>query len=182
MAFIWKSDDTNKRGRTANEAGGNQTGFLDAITRAFRRVFDYTGRSTRAEFWWFVLFSCVVNAISYPVSKQLFHSLFRNHDPLGVAVISIIPPLIIFLILFVVWIPLATRRVRDAGKPPILMVSYLLVFLPMFSLRFIKEEYQGTFSGIGSIVGIIVAVAMLIIYLLPSKNDVRSEKQQHALR
>ena len=34
--------------------------FVGAIQFGFRRYFDFRGRSTRAEFWWWVLFTVIV--------------------------------------------------------------------------------------------------------------------------
>ncbi len=33
-----------------------KTNFLDAISLGFRRYFEFYGRSTRAEYWWWLLF------------------------------------------------------------------------------------------------------------------------------
>ncbi len=33
--------------------------FFDAVASAFRRYFDFSGRSSRSEFWWFFLF-CIL--------------------------------------------------------------------------------------------------------------------------
>jgi uncharacterized membrane protein YhaH (DUF805 family) len=34
--------------------------FVGAIQSGFRRYFDFRGRSTRAEFWWWILFTMIV--------------------------------------------------------------------------------------------------------------------------
>ncbi|WP_242223622.1 DUF805 domain-containing protein [Shinella zoogloeoides] len=142
-----------------------------SVARAFRGVFDYTGYSTRSEFWWFVLFSGAVNAISYPVSMQIFQALLKGGDPLGIALISIIPPLIIFLVLIVVWIPLAIRRIRDAGKSPLWMASYIPPLIFVFGAEFIKDEFQDAFLKIYVILFWVVLLFMVFIYSMPSKNE-----------
>ena len=38
-------------------------GFPDAVKLGFQRFTDFRGRSTRAEYWWWVLFVVVVGAI-----------------------------------------------------------------------------------------------------------------------
>ena len=37
--------------------------LIEAYTSAWTRAFDYEGRSTRAEFWWFVLANLIVSAL-----------------------------------------------------------------------------------------------------------------------
>jgi len=46
------------------EAELPRVGFIDAIQRAFEKYFDFTGRATRAEFWWFYLFALIVNIVA----------------------------------------------------------------------------------------------------------------------
>ena len=37
--------------------------FPNAIKFGFQRYFDFSGRSTRAEFWWWLLFAAIANFI-----------------------------------------------------------------------------------------------------------------------
>lgn len=72
--------------------------FLDAIVFGFQNYFNFRGRSRRSEFWWFVLFSQLVNLISWiPIVGWLIGILF-------------------FLITIVPMISVTTRRLHDIGK------------------------------------------------------------------
>mgnify|MGYP001378939250 CR=1 FL=1 len=39
--------------------------FPDAIQLGFQRYFDFRGRSTRAEYWWWALFTILITVILY---------------------------------------------------------------------------------------------------------------------
>lgn len=70
--------------------------LIDAYTSAWTRAFEYDGRSTRAEFWWFVLANLIVSLLIGVVASRLQ----------GAYTVASI----------VVGVPLAVRRLRDAGK------------------------------------------------------------------
>ena len=53
--------EESEAGSTETETAELQTiGFPDAIKLGLRRYFDFSGRSTRSEFWWFGLFIALV--------------------------------------------------------------------------------------------------------------------------
>ncbi len=39
-------------------------GFVDAIKVGLNKFADFNGRATKAEYWWFFLFSVIVNAVA----------------------------------------------------------------------------------------------------------------------
>ena len=69
--------------------------LIKSFTSAWSRSFDYGGKSTRADFWWFVLADIIVFFVLSLISKPLA-SLY------GIA--QIVPHL-----------PLSIRRLRDIG-------------------------------------------------------------------
>lgn len=73
-----------------------QTSAIALILSTFRRMFDYTGRSTRAEFWTFCLLFWLMGLFTSRVRFLLFLML-----PVALA-----------------YIPLSVRRLRDAGLSP----------------------------------------------------------------
>ena len=42
--------------------------FFDAVASAFRRYFDFSGRSSRSEFWWFFLFCILLYMLAFSLS------------------------------------------------------------------------------------------------------------------
>ena len=70
--------------------------LIEAYTSAWKRSFEYEGRSNRGDFWWFVLANLIVSVVLAFISDKL---------QLLYTVASIVPS-----------IPLAVRRLRDMGK------------------------------------------------------------------
>ena len=72
--------------------------FIDAIKRGFQNYFKFSGRATRAEYWWFILFTQLLNFVGIvPVLGWIIAPL--------VSIASIIP-----------LISLSVRRLHDIGK------------------------------------------------------------------
>ncbi len=71
--------------------------LIDAFTTAWSRSFDYSGRSNRGDYWWFVLANLIVAVITALISNTLYTTY---------SLASILPG-----------IPLVIRRLRDIGKP-----------------------------------------------------------------
>jgi len=42
--------------------------FFDAVASAFKRYFDFSGRSSRSEFWWFFLFCILLYMLAFSLS------------------------------------------------------------------------------------------------------------------
>lgn len=77
--------------------------FGDAVKRVFSKYAEFSGRASRAEFWWFLLFLFVVNA-ALSILAAVIGSVFSWIDwVFGVA--TIIP------MLSVSW-----RRLHDTGR------------------------------------------------------------------
>jgi uncharacterized membrane protein YhaH (DUF805 family) len=70
--------------------------IIESYVSAWKLSFEYQGRSSRKDFWWFVLGNLIANLVIGIVSARL-QSLF--------IIASLVPG-----------IPLAVRRLRDIGK------------------------------------------------------------------
>lgn len=88
--------------------------MINAYKNFFKGYVDFTGRSTRSEFWWvwltnilllIPLYSAYFNVISSEGSEGAFLALG------GLAIIY----MIFGLALFLPWLALTVRRLRDAG-------------------------------------------------------------------
>ena len=91
--------------------------FFDSIQTNFRKYADFTGRASRPEFWWWVLFTTLVsaalNALSIPfnggrlieigATATSFSAYFSLSSVWGIAVL--LPSLAV-----------TVRRLRDAGR------------------------------------------------------------------
>ena len=77
--------------------------FIDAIKIGFKKYFDFNGRASRSEYWYFWLFGWAINIIlltlAFKVSKVFFWI-----------------EVIVFLAMIIPWISLTARRLHDANK------------------------------------------------------------------
>jgi len=96
--------------------------FGDSVTTVFRKYAEFTGRATRAEFWWFALFSALVSAglgtlnILTPDGTILIGSSLAS----AWSVLVLLPSLAV-----------TVRRLRDAGHA---WTELLWLLLPIAGL------------------------------------------------
>lgn len=109
--------DWNGQGRTV-------VTLVDSIRTCFQKYFDFSGRASRPEFWWFFLCSFVAQPV------------------LGVFL-----PGIAFLVLIAPFLAVSARRLHDTGRSAWWLTSYLvsgvgslLLVGAAFALAFAAEE------------------------------------------
>ncbi|KEJ88753.1 DUF805 domain-containing protein [Sulfitobacter donghicola] len=135
------------------------TGPFTAITQAFVHIFNFSGRSTRSEFWWPYLLFTTIYLVATVFDALTFISLVQQHGQnaiLELGAASFASPLIA-LVIFVPILSLSIRRLHDAG-----------------------------FSGFWLLISFIPIVgwlALFVMYLLPSsgKSGLHGSPKQPAL-
>ena len=92
-----------------------KVGFGEAISRAFKGAFTYSGRSTAAEFWWFFLFNILVTMALYVLIIITTPSdpISRMAGDAGIAPIFGLLLFAWFIVSLVLMIPLIVRRLHD---------------------------------------------------------------------
>jgi uncharacterized membrane protein YhaH (DUF805 family) len=81
--------------------------FSDAITAGFRNYAQFSGRAVRSEFWWWVLFTTLVNAALNALNVATPQgSLLLGSSLSGVWSIAVLIPSL----------AVTVRRLRDAGR------------------------------------------------------------------
>lgn len=104
--------------------------FGQSISRCFSKYCTFTGRASRSEYWWWILFTAIIGLLfGIPSGLQSIH----ESSPSGLPVISYIVSAVLFLpslgVLF--------RRLHDTGKSgwwwligfiPVLGTIILIVF------------------------------------------------------
>jgi uncharacterized membrane protein YhaH (DUF805 family) len=95
-------------------------GFTDAIKSCFNQFADAKGRAGRSEYWYFVLFSILVNSAA-DILDGKGHTLSDLTS----------------LVLFVPGIAAAIRRMHDVGK------SGWFVLVPFYNLYLAVQPSQG---------------------------------------
>lgn len=92
-------------------------GFVEAVRACFNRYVTFSGRASRSEFWWFILFTFVVGTVAGMIDG-------------GNGLLSILVGLLIFLPQLAV----TSRRFHDAGWS---FWWYLMVLLPVLGWVFV---------------------------------------------
>lgn len=100
--------------------------MLSAIRSFFKGYANFSGRSTRPEFWWIWLLNMV---IFLPAYYSLFTGLEFDNPIINIAVFSMY--IILLLVEFVPLLALIVRRLRDVG---IHWAYIFIVFVPLGAL------------------------------------------------
>ena len=81
--------------------------FSDAVVSCVRKYAEFTGRASRPEFWWFVLFTVVVGSALGALNFSTPSGIFAVGTTLASvwSIITLVPSLAV-----------AVRRLRDAGR------------------------------------------------------------------
>jgi uncharacterized membrane protein YhaH (DUF805 family) len=138
--------------------------FQEAIVTCFRKYFTFSGRASRSEYWWFLLFCFLGSAISGAL-EGLINGITRT--PNGPTLISgafglatLIPSL-----------SAGFRRMHDTGRSglhlfyPIIAIIGLSIFIGLFATD--DVGVNGEFVLPDGIVGAIIIVAGIIVALSP---------------
>ena len=98
----------------------NQTkkiGMVDAVKLFIANYFNFSGRASRSEYWWFYLFTVLMSWGSTLVSA----AMFNYGDPMG----DILPS-IVSLAFIIPAFAAGSRRLHDIGKSGWWQLLYLL--------------------------------------------------------
>ena len=88
--------------------------MIQAYKNFFKGYADFTGRSTRSDFWWVWLMNSILFLPLYIFWFQMALKDAGGTDPiLGVAIISVY--MILAIVLFTPSLAVKVRRLRDAG-------------------------------------------------------------------
>ena len=81
---------------------------IEAFTTAWQKSFNYSGKATRSEYWWFVLLNTIVSFVLYLITAAV--AAATENGTLAILVVlysfaQIFPSLAV-----------SVRRLRDSGK------------------------------------------------------------------
>ena len=116
--------------------------MIQAYKNFFKGFLDFSGRSTRSDFWWVWLMNNIFCIPLYIIYFEMILNTGKEIDPIsGVAFLSLY--IILFMVLFIPSLALKVRRLRDAGLHwafiffeliPLLAIFSGFIFLPVLSL------------------------------------------------
>ena len=135
-------------GRVTARPGLPTVGFGEAISRGFTNYFTFSGRASRPEYWWWVLFTALVAII-----------------PLSI------------LVTFIPSLALASRRLHDIGKSGwwqlLPLGGLILVFLILFSAGAYFESLwpMSLMELLVSLVLFLGSIVLLIVWLAKKGDE-----------
>ena len=116
--------------------------MIQAYKNFFKGFLDFSGRSTRSDFWWVWLINNIFCIPLYIIYFEMILNTGKEIDPIsGVTFLSLY--IILFMVLFIPSLALKVRRLRDAGLHwafiffeliPLLAIFSGFIFLPVLSL------------------------------------------------
>ena len=148
--------------------------FWDVIRNHYA---DFSGRVNRKQFWLFVLWNMIINAI-----LRLIGNIFLTEGTTGIIIMAVVY-MIYWFAMLVPYLAINVRRFRDAGFSVVLFVilqclSFLGFILLLFSI--FKLILAGTNAansifigllGISLLLAIACSVANLILCIMPTKQE-----------
>lgn len=119
-------------------------GAFECYKRLFTRAFDFKDRSTRAEYWWPVLFNIVIGIV-LDIINLFFPSLiftFEYETIIGTIYSNVgLFSLIYSVILFIPNLSCIIRRIRDTGRSPLYLFMYFIPIVgPIIVLVFLAQR------------------------------------------
>lgn len=146
-------------------------GPIQAVKTCMRKYVTFSGRASRSEFWWFVLFVMIV-----PVIPSYFAYGMDGIGPtrkiglvpsLGTG--ETITELLIFLVTFLPLISVMVRRLHDTGRSGYWLLGYYLAVVAVLAVFFIS--YRSSESSFNIAIGVLVFLFAMQVYFLLDKSE-----------
>ena len=137
--------------------------FGEAVKICFKKYFDFTGRARRSEYWWFVLFICLVRMVCSFIDGILIFAVDMKFMDAASCVLLFIPSMAVVF-----------RRLHDIGRSGWWSgVSYILVAISILSVLFMagfdfgvlmdNESMFRTLSGTQRMIALLPFIGGLVL-------------------
>lgn len=158
--------------------------FYDAVRYCYRKYASGRGRASRAEYWWFVLYSVLAFIVLVITAIVVASTIVRNMRPTGFQDLAVVVMAILavyFLGFIAFGIPLIAaqvRRLHDVGQPGYwVAIAWALPLLSIVLDGGLQRLVSGPTTD-GSLGGTIASIAgtgfqllVLVFTLQPSKAE-----------
>lgn len=150
--------------------------FAFAVRTCLSKYFSFSGRASRPEYWWFLLF-VVIGSLVFTLLDGL---LFRVDAAVGDSQGTLAP--LWQLAMFIPLLAAGWRRLQDAGRPgwyillPMLvsLVSLVGLFLGIFSFGIIEQKvadpetlrWPAAVLGLGGLFAVTILQLVLTVMML----------------
>ncbi|UQS84876.1 DUF805 domain-containing protein [Apilactobacillus apisilvae] len=143
-------------------------GMFEAYKLFFKNYVKFTGKSTRAEYWWVQLMNFLISLLLEIIGFALLIAFFASKTHSGMSLIFYGFAVIMLVGLYglstlIPSISLLFRRYRDAGVSP----WWLLLTSLVPTIIAVIYNFKDVTS---TIIVLIFALVNIIITILPSKN------------
>jgi uncharacterized membrane protein YhaH (DUF805 family) len=148
-------------------------GFQTAIATCFRKYVTFSGRASRPEYWWFVLFILLGNIAAAAVDAVIFgvDVVETSHGPgeYGVQAESDGPIAALFsLVVFVPSLSAGWRRMHDSGRSGLHLIYPLIVMVGIGMAGSFFGGMGALMSGaIGGLAALVFGVALIVLIISP---------------
>ena len=152
--------------------------MLTSYISAWKRPFDFKGKSTRKEYWQFVILNSIITVISYLLFLSAIALTNEVNSTISIP-LYIISSIGLLLFFGSIWValPLTVRRIRDVGMSwkwiflvsvPYIGNAFVVIFLTRSSIISIdgNEYYLRYPTKKNHIVGYWIASVLIIALLL----------------
>lgn len=137
--------------------------FGEAVKICFKKYFDFTGRARRSEYWWFVLFICLVRMVCSFIDGILIFAVDMKFMDAASCVLLFIPSMAVVF-----------RRLHDIGRSGWWSgVSYILLAISILSVLFMagfdfgvlmdNESMFRTLSGTQRMIALLPFIGGLVL-------------------
>lgn len=124
--------------------------FMDAVKIAFKKYADFRGVASRAEYWWWILFTLIISIFAAVID----YSIGGEYNDGIVA-------MIVNLAFFLPTLSILVRRFRDTGVSPFWLLTWLIpvgvlvavIVANISNFMFLAENAESLMAQIQSIAG-----------------------------
>lgn len=148
-------------------------GFTEAVRTCFRKYIVFSGRASRPEYWWFVLFLVLGSVVAGILDNTFFGAATVETGPGAVRVESQGPFATIFSLgTFLPALAAGWRRMHDTGRSGLFLLYPLIVMFGITTFVGLVAGFENLAAGdltalFSGVTGLIVALALLVLFLSP---------------
>ena len=141
--------------------------FSDAVRTCFSKYVTFSGRATRPEYWWFVLFNLLGSFAASILDRFLFGSGQDIVVQTGFEAGAQAGPLagLFSLVMFVPLLAAGWRRMHDTGRSGLFLLYPLIVMTGVGIAGALLIGPDGTFAG--GLGGVIMWIGIFVLAISP---------------
>ncbi|WP_380057801.1 DUF805 domain-containing protein [Falsihalocynthiibacter sp. SS001] len=146
-------------------------GFWQAIRTCFKKYVTFSGRASRSEYWYFILFLILGNFVFGLLDTAIFGTNVvevTSGDGTASAQVDNNGPLasLFSLIIFIPTLAAGWRRMHDTGRSGLYLLFPMLIMFGVFTLVWIAAgsvAFTGGFLGLETIAVVMGALSTLVL-------------------